>query len=109
MNKFDVGKFGEYIAKYKPQSIGGLPHIIRILTENEYPPEVFETIAQMQNVMVGGAPFPKRLEDEFNAKIDAHAKGHRKVRVDQAWGMTECGWVGMGIAKLISGFWMGDR
>jgi len=93
MCKFDVLKFGEYIARYKPQRFWGLPHVIRTLTETKFEPNVFDTIAQMDTVIIGGAPLPKSLEDSFDAKIDAASKGHRKVAIDQVWGMTEVGFV----------------
>jgi len=42
---------------------------------------------------VGGAPFPRSLEDDLNAKLDQAAGSKRVARIGQAWGMTECGWV----------------
>jgi len=70
------------------------------LVETQLPSAVFEKIAQMSVIAIGGAALPKRLEDEFNAKIDA-APVERTVSVQQAWGMTEVGWVfqSLGIAK----------
>jgi acyl-coenzyme A synthetase/AMP-(fatty) acid ligase len=73
----------------------GPPAILRPLTESEFPPEVFEAISQMDAILVGGTAFPKRLNEQFNAKIDAAAKGKRKVTVRQIWGMTEAGMVFM--------------
>jgi acyl-coenzyme A synthetase/AMP-(fatty) acid ligase len=79
--------------KYKPSHLGTLPHVLRLLTTTPFPPQVFETISKMQRVVIGGAVLSRRLEEEFNAKVDAASKGNRIVRICQVWGMTEVGWV----------------
>ena len=90
----------EYLVNYPISRFGVLPHVIRMLVDTQLPSAVFEKIAQMSVIAIGGAALPKRLEDEFNAKIDA-APAERTVSVQQAWGMTEVGWVfqSLGIAK----------
>jgi len=87
-----VRKMAEYLVKYPINRFGALPHVIRMLVETPLPSAVFEKIAQMSVLTVGGAALPKRLEDEFNAKIDA-APVERCVSLQQVWGMTEVGWV----------------
>jgi acyl-coenzyme A synthetase/AMP-(fatty) acid ligase len=77
--------------RYQIRNIGGLPHSIRSLVETPFPQEVFEAISRMNTVVVAGASFPKRLEDEFVAKLDSASKGKRIVKVVQAFGMTEVG------------------
>lgn len=93
-SSFDVHKLAQCIVKYNISRITALPHIIRQLTESaDLPPETFEKIAQMEQIIIGGAAVSRKLEDAFNAKIDAAGKGKRRVRVDQIWGMTEAGLV----------------
>lgn len=46
----------------------------------------------MRQISIGGAALPKRLEDDFIAKINAGTV-KRSVSVQQVWGMTEVGWV----------------
>ena len=93
VNGFDIKKFGDYMVKYPINSFGGLPHVIRLIVEGNLSQEVWKRISQMQSILVGGAPFPKSLEEDLNAKLD-EAAGHKRVaRIGQAWGMTESGWV----------------
>lgn len=92
MAKFEIHKFGRYLAKYAITRFFTAPWALRLLVETDLPPEVFERIAVMHSILIGGAHLPRALEDQFNAKINS-AKVKRKVSVDQIWGMTEAGWV----------------
>jgi len=93
VNKFDINKFGNYFVNYPLNSFGGLPHMIRLIVQGNLSQEVWKRISQMESILVGGAPFPRSLEDDLNAKLDEAAGPKRVARIGQAWGMTECGWV----------------
>jgi acyl-coenzyme A synthetase/AMP-(fatty) acid ligase len=92
MANFEIHKFGRYLAKFPITRFLVHPYMLRLLIEADLPPEVFEAIAAMHSVLIGGASLPRILEDQFNAKINS-AKVKRTVIVDQIWGMTEAGWV----------------
>ena len=51
----DVRKMTEYLVKYPISRFGVLPHVIRMLVETQLPSAVFEKIAQMRVIAIGGA------------------------------------------------------
>jgi long-subunit acyl-CoA synthetase (AMP-forming) len=94
----DVRKMAEYLVKYPISRFGVLPHVIRMLVETQLPSAVFEKIAQMSVIAIGGAALPKRLETEvgwvFQSLGIAKEKGI-------GWGDTDTDKISGSIGRLV--------
>jgi|SRR5579859_3582096 len=88
---FDMAKFVKFLAIFPITIMFTIPPLIRYLALSSTPDTVaaLERIANMYIFGIGAAPLGADLEAQFMAKITAAGKGTSKVRVMQAYGMTE--------------------